>query len=260
MSNTDRDWELWGKNDPYYGVFTDPAFRKENLTTDAKKAFFQRGDDDVAHVFSRLKSIYGCDVKPQRAIDFGSGVGRLTIPLARRCAHVTGIEVSESMIKEAVKNTEQHGLDNVNYIQSDDTLSRLTGTYDFINSFVVMQHIPVDRGVHIFQRLIESLEPGGYGAIQMTYANYWYYDRIGLPPLPTRRQRLNQYWMKFKAALGFRPARHQNFNERDPEMMMYNYVLNQPLYILQRAGIMRVSVDFTDHGGAWGVYLFFQKT
>ena len=30
-NDPDRDWERWGKTDPYFGVLTDPKFLDENL-------------------------------------------------------------------------------------------------------------------------------------------------------------------------------------------------------------------------------------
>ena len=40
---TDSAWEAWGKQDPYYGVITDPKFRKSALTNEAKQEFFEPG-------------------------------------------------------------------------------------------------------------------------------------------------------------------------------------------------------------------------
>ena len=35
--NTDREWEKFGANDPYYGVLTHEKFHKANLTDENKK-------------------------------------------------------------------------------------------------------------------------------------------------------------------------------------------------------------------------------
>ena len=47
------------------------------------------------------------------ALDFGCGVGRLVLPLARRYRTVVGIDISDAYIAEAVRNRDKHGLTNI---------------------------------------------------------------------------------------------------------------------------------------------------
>ena len=42
-------------------------------------------------------------------------------------------------------------------------------------------------------------------------------------------------------------------------MQMYYYNLSALMFILHLAGAERVHTELTDHGGARGAYLFFQK-
>jgi len=42
--NTDKAWQEWGENDPYFGVYTNEKFRLENLTADSKNEFFASGE------------------------------------------------------------------------------------------------------------------------------------------------------------------------------------------------------------------------
>ena len=42
--NSDRSWERWGKDNPYYGVLTDDRFRRENLHDDRKMEFLETGN------------------------------------------------------------------------------------------------------------------------------------------------------------------------------------------------------------------------
>ncbi|HKJ31811.1 MAG TPA: class I SAM-dependent methyltransferase [Balneolales bacterium] len=81
-----------------------------------------------------------------RALDFGCGVGRLLIPLSVYSSHVTGVDVSESMLDEARKNCEARQITNVDFIKSDDDLSLLNRKFNFIHSYIVFQHIPAKRG------------------------------------------------------------------------------------------------------------------
>ena len=45
----------------------------------------------------------------------------------------------------------------------------------------------------------------------------------------------------------------------DPEMLMTPYNLSELAFMLQTAGVASFSVEFTDHSGELGVFLFFRK-
>ena len=42
-SNTDREWEKFGKQNPYFGVLADEKFQQSRLFEAAKQEFFQTG-------------------------------------------------------------------------------------------------------------------------------------------------------------------------------------------------------------------------
>lgn len=62
--------------------------------------------------------------------------------MASICRSIVAADVSEFMIEEARENCRINGITNVEFAVSDDQLSRISGTFDFINSFLVFQHIP----------------------------------------------------------------------------------------------------------------------
>jgi 2-polyprenyl-3-methyl-5-hydroxy-6-metoxy-1,4-benzoquinol methylase len=81
-SRTDRDWEKFGKNDPYFGVISDDKFKMSNLADENKEEFFKSGADYIDDVLSKIKLHIDPFFRPNKALDFGCGVGRLVIPLA----------------------------------------------------------------------------------------------------------------------------------------------------------------------------------
>lgn len=163
---TDRDWEKWGATDPYFGVYSRERFRTETMTTEARDEFFGSGNQHVENIMRDLRRAFGDDVAPTSALDFGSGVGRLVIPLARRTERVTGVDISESMIAEAERNCAEAQVSNATFVESDDTLSRVQGTYDLVHSYIVLQHISWKRGRIILQALADHVSPGGCLAVQ----------------------------------------------------------------------------------------------
>ncbi len=161
-----RQWERYGALDPYYGVLSEPHFHHSRLDDAARERFFQTGRRHVAESLRAIESLVGADLDRLAALDYGCGVGRLTLPLAERCKHVYGVDVSPSMLREAERNARLMRLANVDWIAAE-RLDELSGTYDLVHSFLVFQHIPVREGERIFAKLVRGLRPGGVGSIQV---------------------------------------------------------------------------------------------
>lgn len=248
---TDKDWEKWGKKDPYYGVLTDNKFRTKNLNPDIKKEFFETGRNDISHVTEVIKLFFNPKFSPQKALDYGCGTGRLVIPLSQIAKNVIGVDVSESMLKEARANCIEQSISNVKFIKADDCLSNLNESFDFIHSSIVFQHIPIKRGIRIFQKLLDLLEEDGFGAIQITYAHSKYSKSFGKPSFKLCKQILKNLKSAVNKIL---------FRQEEPAMEMNKYDLDELLYIMQKAGVRNFFSEYTDHGGELGLYLYFCKS
>lgn len=248
--NTDAEWEKWGQTDPYYGVLTSARFRNVQAGSGEWDHFFATGENDIALALERVRAHVDASFEPTRALDFGCGVGRVAIPLARRAAHVVGVDVSAAMLEEARRNARRRGVGNVEFMQVDDGLSGLPGPFDFIHSLIVFQHIPVARGLLIFQRLLQLLQPGGVAALHFTYAKQRHADTFGVPP-----------WRERLRSLAFQSLRYlqSRLSRADPVMEMNLYPISRLLYIAQAAGVQALHVEPIDHAGVWGVHLVFRK-
>lgn len=260
---TDRDWENWGRQDPYFGVITQERFRLRNLDAAARQEFFQSGHDEVRHVMAKCRAHLDPAFEPKQALDFGCGVGRVAIPLAAIVAEVTALDVAPSMLEEAQRNCAALGVHNVKLERSTDDLSAYAGRFDLVHSCIVLQHIPAQRGQAIFNGLLGCLRPGGIGAIQFTYAKAWFAETLGRDPNPpaplagaagTAMSRTD----RLRALLGRHKATAQPAADGDPGMQMNSYELNTMFFMLQTKGVTRFHTEFTDHGGELGVFLYFQ--
>jgi SAM-dependent methyltransferase len=170
IDDPDRSWEYYGKHDPYFGVLTLQEYRRGHLDEDARARFFQSGEAHLGQVVAAIKAHLDPNFAPQRGLDFGCGVGRVLLPMAGICRSLEGADVSESMLEEARSNCALHNLTHVSLTQADDNLTQVSGTFDFIHSTLVFQHIPRRRGERLLSRLLERLEDGGVGALHFTYA------------------------------------------------------------------------------------------
>lgn len=266
---SDEDWEEWGQRDPYYAVLTDPRFRKGAIDAEARRAFFDSGDAHVRHVLDVCARIAGVPaVKPRRVLDFGCGVGRVSIPFARIATEVVGADVSPAMLDEARRNCEESGCPNVTLVRSDDQLSGIEGFFDLVHTYIVLQHVPVSRGRGIVERLASMVGPTGFGALHVTFAWTRYAARYGQPPqlAPPERRRapLGWPWSVFSNRSGRGEATTRGGDARsrsasDPYMGMYYYNLSELMFILNGLGVRNVTVEIENHDGALGAFLFFRR-
>ena len=167
--DTDAEWEKWGERDPYFAVLTDPKFRSGNLSDEVRLEFFDSGRLHVNHVLDACHRYVNPHLRRGSVLDFGCGTGRLVLPFAEQFEHVTAVDVSQAMLREARRNAEAAGLKNITWLPSDDSLSAVHGRFDLVHSVITLQHVDVPRGRALFARLVELVAEGGVGAIQITY-------------------------------------------------------------------------------------------
>jgi SAM-dependent methyltransferase len=247
MSGERGRWESLAR-DPYFAVVNKERYRDAGSREDARRDFFESGESDVAATFEVLASLAGARTF-RHALDYGCGVGRLTIPLSSRCERVTGADISEAMLAEARRNATEMGADNTCFVRSDQLFAgEGAGRFDLIHSYIVFQHIAPRVGLEITRNLLGRLEPGGFGALHYTFAR--------MAPLGRRMvNRLRRWIPPINAAV--------NLVQRQPAFQpfipMNNYQLPALLAQLAEHGAERLLGRFTDHDGHLGVMLFFEK-
>jgi SAM-dependent methyltransferase len=262
-ATTDDAWVAWGEKDPYFAVITSPEFRRGAMDGQALAKFFEMGERHARYVLDMCRRRVDPGFKPRSALDFGCGVGRVTLPLAREVEHAVGVDIAPGMLAEAEANAQRLGIGNVEWVRSDDGLTGVRSQFDLVHSAIVFQHIDVARGRRLFQRLLECLAPGGIAALQITYAKAYHPDTYGQPPAPppppaggpTPAGWLAR-WRQLPSRLAAGEAAPP---PADPEMQMNPYNLTELAFMMQSAGIQDFHTTFTDHGGEWGVFLFFQR-
>lgn len=223
--NTDKAWKRFGEVDPYFGVVTHSQYHSQTLTDHVRNEFFRSGERHVRILMKTLREI-NPGFSPTRAIDFGCGVGRLTLPLAREAASVLGVDVSPGMLSEAQKNATERGVSNVKFAR------QVSGRFDLVHSFIVLQHIPPRRGLPIVRDLVSRVERGGMIVLQVTYyASVW-------RKLRTRVERVDPI---IKRAHNLVIGRALNY----PAITMYCYSVPSILDSFRNAGIedIRIILD-----------------
>jgi 2-polyprenyl-3-methyl-5-hydroxy-6-metoxy-1,4-benzoquinol methylase len=243
---TDNAWRAWGTQDPYFGVISDNRFRRENIDEN-REEFFAMGARDVDATLQRYRRMFGA-VPTGTALDFGSGVGRLSLALAEHFDRVVGLDISPAMLDEAAVNAKARSRENAVFALSDDTLSGAPGQFDFVNSYIVLQHIACTRGMSIIRQLLDKVALGGGCMIHVSVER-----QVSLA-------RRVAYWSKFHVplanmllnAISGRPL-------RDAAMQMNEYSLARIITMFEAAGMHEMIVVPEIHGGVLTVGIISHK-
>jgi SAM-dependent methyltransferase len=158
-----RDWEAFGKTDPLFGILSDPA--KHGGRWDVEE-FFESGAAHVGNLFDVLASV-DVEAGGGTCLDFGCGVGRLTAPLSERFDRTVGVDVAPSMIQRA---REFHrARRNCEFVvnRAADLQQFPAGTFDFVHSCLVLQHIAPDISLGYVREFLRIAKPGGLVVFQL---------------------------------------------------------------------------------------------
>ncbi len=260
MRKTDRDWTILGEKDPYWGVISHDQYRQGKLSKEGIKQFYESGVRHVELIMRTIRSRLDARFAPRTALDFGCGVGRVTIPLARHCESVLGLDVSPGMVKRAQERCACENITNAAFAVCGDELDRISGSYELIHTFIVLQHIPSRRGMRVVHRLLESLSDGGVCVLHATYAHREAACPDADAPLARRaRQSLRRLAWRNAGPL-MRCVRPRVDRSGPAPITSYEYDLNELFRVVQEAGIRHIDIEYTEHAGLYGVILFFQRS
>lgn len=238
LRDTDLDWRMIGESEPYFGVLTAEQFKRKNLDDDARAAFFQSGKGDVEHFIDRMRTLFG-PFDPQSVLDFGCGVGRLTLPLAELAGTATGVDISPGMLSEARKHRHA-GLRFLDRIPEE--------LFDWVVSAIVLQHIPPERGYLLIDDLVNRVASGGGLTIQIMFGRTSLHEK-------SAGARLVIDTPAVRPAIGRVKLKHIPKGR----MIMHDYDLSQVVGILYLAGIKNVHLEHCDHGGMIGATIYARR-
>jgi len=151
--------EAFIRREPYFTIVTDARYLSANRTAEAEREFWASGERDVAEMFDIARQRVVVGFEPRRVLEYGCGIGRLAVPLAQRAEHVTAVDVSPSMLEAAPRAR------NITYCQP----GALTGKFDLITCYLVLQRLPRARGLALMRELLDRLDDGGVLVAQVPF-------------------------------------------------------------------------------------------
>jgi 2-polyprenyl-3-methyl-5-hydroxy-6-metoxy-1,4-benzoquinol methylase len=147
-------WNYLGEQDPDWAVEA-VAEKRYGGWIDDLETFYGAGEKRVAEALEMLH-----DLKFGRALDWGSGTGRLSFALATRFDSVTCIDVSPTMLETLRARAAGRGVDNL----APTLLSQFApaGNHDLALSLITLQHLPDRAAVaEALRAMVSALRPGG---------------------------------------------------------------------------------------------------
>jgi SAM-dependent methyltransferase len=163
--NVRLTWERLGDERPFHSVLTEPQYLPDRFGQ-SEAQFWESGRAEAEQVAHYLRSIGFARCEDLTVVEYGCGVGRVTVPLAAIAKEVIGYDVSEPHLKLARQRAAALGRTNIRMIALGD-LPAAFEPCDVFYSKIVLQHNSPPLIGYLLRALIRSLRRGGVGIFQL---------------------------------------------------------------------------------------------
>ena len=234
-SDSDRGFDAFAAREPYFSVVTDPRFLRANLTAEHERQFFASGDSLISWMLGVIDAGLAPQFAPMSTLDFGCGIGRLALPLARRPGSVVAVDRSPVMLDFARAEAERRGLGHIVF-QTPAELFSAPRTFDLVVCYHVLQRLPRTEGLAVLRRLFGAIGADGVGVFQWCCR--------ARSPLPVRASR----WIRQRVP-GVNGAlnRFRGKPAGEPFIPTYVYATEEMLAEFEAAGFNPVHVTIERH-------------
>jgi ubiquinone/menaquinone biosynthesis C-methylase UbiE len=147
-------WNSFARQDAFTAILS----ARDGSATDTE-TFDHKGQEE-AELFARF-------VTPDSiALDIGCGVGRIERHLAPRCKRLYAVDVSDEMLARAREWCA--GRENLRFVVASaaEVDCFLPGTFDFIFSYLVLQHLEYEDAFLALCSIARMLKPGARAFVQ----------------------------------------------------------------------------------------------
>ncbi len=225
-----RQWESHGRHNALASILTPSADRPEW----DEAAFLETGRRHVAHLMNEAERLAPHRGR-RRALDFGCGIGRLTIALADYYGEVVGVDIAISMVEQARQRNPAP--DRIRYEHNPNPdLSRFpSGSFDFVCSWIVLQHMPSSLMTTYIGELVRLVAPGGLLVFQLPVPSVSAEVRerfVDAPVLGSGLKRSLPAWL----VRPYRRLKYIWFGRTSSYMAMYGLAREEVTSLVERSG------------------------
>jgi SAM-dependent methyltransferase len=159
-------WEKIGGEAPHWSVLTQDRFRPDAIA-ESLDAFYATGSNDRMLVEGLLKRHGIARESLPLCLEYGCGVGRATLALAKTFATVLGCDISQPHLDLAAEQAAARGVANLAWHRSTVGQPMPSGGWDCWYSRIVLQHNPPPVIAHLLRHAFAGLRPGGVAIFQV---------------------------------------------------------------------------------------------
>jgi 2-polyprenyl-3-methyl-5-hydroxy-6-metoxy-1,4-benzoquinol methylase len=129
--NVRLTWESLGDERPFHSVLTEQQYSPDRIG-ESEAQFWESGRAEAEQLAHYLRSIGFASCKDLTVIEYGCGVGRVTVPLAAIAKEVIGYDISDPHLKLARQRALALGRTNIRLI----TLGDLPAAFEPCDVFI----------------------------------------------------------------------------------------------------------------------------
>lgn len=185
LAQVRRVWTRLGQERPFFSILPERRFSPDQAEKNAE-AFRKTGRDEVEVLKRRLTALEIDPADHPDALEYGCGVGRVTVPLSTLFRKVTGFDISEPHLELAQQAARAAGRRNVALAPVKDIRALDVPQHDFFYSRMVLHRNPPPLQAQILRRCLARMRVGGIAAFQLlTHLEGYRYDTaawLAAPP------------------------------------------------------------------------------
>jgi len=167
FAHVEEVWRKFGETEPHWSVLTNADYRQENLEAHRAK-FYASGENEVGRLRWALNRI-GVPIESLKTCcEVGSGVGRITVWLARTFEQVIATDISAPHLQVARVAAAEHNANNVTFhrVATRAEIDALP-EFDCFFSVISLQHSPPPVIKTVLEKNLGKLRVGGVAHFQV---------------------------------------------------------------------------------------------
>jgi SAM-dependent methyltransferase len=180
-----RRWSKMGEDWPHFSVLSYEQYLPRNLAGSIDD-FWAAGRAEAGVVTALLDRLGFGDRHERICVEYGCGVGRVTIPLAEQFAELHAYDISANHLSLARQRAETAGVGNIRFHHRGNGVLEALAPCDFFYSRLVFQHNPPPIMRELVRLSLASLRPGGVAIFEIPVylAGYRFHidDYLDNPP------------------------------------------------------------------------------
>ena len=159
-------WEGMGEEYPHHSVLTNEDFLPLKFA-DNEERFWETGEEETSQALETLGKYSTRDTKDMICAEYGCGVGRLSVPMARHFEAYHAMDISQPHLDLAKSRAQECGRENIEFLNVTNLEAMALPSCDLFYSRIVLQHNPPPIIAQILRRAMTSLNPGGIAMFQV---------------------------------------------------------------------------------------------